>query len=102
MWAWGGERLEQLSSLPCSFPAPPGQASVSGDGGSLGATQFPQYPPRPPSQDFVGTKVVQCPWHLMTRMRVHGSFLLMGYYDVLSRGQHEEGLRFMSQGHERR
>lgn len=72
---------------------------MSGDGGGevWEPHNSPRYPPRPPSQDFVGTKAVQCPWHLMTRMRVHGSFLLMGYYDVLSRGQYEEGLG----GHER-
>lgn len=92
MLAWGGERMEQLASLLCSStPAlGPGDAAV----------WEPHDPPvsaRPSSQAFVGTKVVQCPWCLVTGIRVHWSFLLMGYNDVLLRGQHEESLGFKSQ-----
>lgn len=92
MWAWGGERMEQLTSLLCS--SRPGLEP--GDGAVWEPHDLP-VSARPSSQAFVGTKVVQCPCRLVTRIRVHWSFLLMGYNDMLLRGQHEESLGFKSQ-----
>lgn len=81
----GGERKEQLASLP--FYSMPARALGVGRGSDLGAAQSP----RTSQASFPGRR--QCPGgpvplQLQAAIRARWSFLTVGYCDALLKGQH--------------